>query len=308
MFTEICLSFPSRKTRLSRPLPPRLSPPLPPRLSRPLPPRLNRPLPISRWVLDVNLHESLYVVCVCRQIKSAPGTERACRVQMSQIFTCISLISLYYTHSGKRPEAATLKEAEAGRGEGRHSWCGQLHCEEWAPGPCQRVAATPEAEWWRQRDAAKSAGLTDNLINTTQLLLKKASPHVSGLQDVTRGLVLSFDVEPGEFIQILNNRRGHWFTVSTIGCPHPTVSVYGNLYRSAGTRLKSQIASLLHTQQSTIELNFMDCQIQSGGCDCGLFAIANTMALVLGDDPNKLFFDQVKMRQHLYQCLEKGCF
>ena len=33
------------------------------------------------------------------------------------------------------------------------------------------------------------------------------------------------------------------------------------------------------------------------------FAITNTMALVLGDDPNKLFFDQAKMRQ--YQCLEK---
>ena len=82
--------------------------------------------------------------------------------------------------------------------------------------------------------------LTDNLINAAQLLLKKASPHVSGLQDVTRGLVLSFDVEPGEFVQILNNQRGHWLTVSTIGCPHPTVSVYDSLYRSAGTRLKSR--------------------------------------------------------------------
>ena len=30
-----------------------------------------------------------------------------------------------------------------------------------------------------------------------------------------------------------------------------------------------------------------------------------TLQLVLGDDPNKLFFDQVKMRRHLYQCLEK---
>ena len=35
--------------------------------------------------------------------------------------------------------------------------------------------------------------LTDNLINVDQLLLKKAFPHVSSLQDVTRGLVLSFD-------------------------------------------------------------------------------------------------------------------
>ena len=87
----------------------------------------------------------------------------------------------------------------------------------------------------------------------------------------------------GKFVQILNNQRGHWLMVSTIGCSHSTVSIYNSLYRSAGTHLKSQIASLLHTQQPTIELNFMDCQIQSGGCDCGLLAIANAMALVLGD-------------------------
>ena len=101
----------------------------------------------------------------------------------------------------------------------------------------------------------------------------------------------SFDVEPGEFKRILNNQRGHWLMVSTICRPHPAVSLYNSFYRSAVTRLKSQIASLLHTQQSTIELNLMDCQVQSGGCDCRLFAIANTTALVLGDDPNKLFFD-----------------
>ena len=56
------------------------------------------------------------------------------------------------------------------------------------------------------------------------------------------------------------------------------------------------ITSLLHTQQPTIELNFMDCQIQSGGCDCRPFTVTNATAIVLGDNPNKLF---AKMRRHL---------
>ena len=51
--------------------------------------------------------------------------------------------------------------------------------------------------------------------------------------------------------------------------------------------------------------SFMNCQIHLGGCDCGQFTIANATALVLGDDPNRLFFDQGKVRWHLYQCLEK---
>ena len=117
-------------------------------------------------------------------------------------------------------------------------------------------------------------------------------------------MVHSFDVETGEFVQVLNNQRGHWLLVSTIGCPHPTVHVYDSMLRSAGTHVKSQVASLLNTQQPTIELQFMDCQVQSGGSDCGLFSIANATALIFGEDPGRLFYDQTGMRRHLFKCLE----
>ena len=146
--------------------------------------------------------------------------------------------------------------------------------------------------------------LTDSIVNAAQNLLKQVAGHVSGLQDVTRGMVHSFDVETGEFVQVLNNQRGHWLLVSTIGCPHPTVRVYDSMLRSAGTHVKSQVASLLNTQQPTIELQFMDCQVQSGGSDCGLFSIANATALIFGEDPGRLFYDQTGMRRHLFKCLE----
>lgn len=124
--------------------------------------------------------------------------------------------------------------------------------------------------------------LTDNIINAAQGLLKK-NPHVvSGLQNVSLGLTMNFDVEPGEFVQILNNGLGHWLTISTIGTPHPEVQVYDSVYMFASQRTIAQTAALLHTNHSAMTFSFMDTQKQCGQCDCGLFAISFATALVFG--------------------------
>ena len=46
--------------------------------------------------------------------------------------------------------------------------------------------------------------------------------------------------------------------------------------------------------------------LQGGSYDCGLFAIAFATALAHGMDPVECFFDQRKLRRHLYQCLVAG--
>ena len=46
--------------------------------------------------------------------------------------------------------------------------------------------------------------------------------------------------------------------------------------------------------------------MQGGSYDCGLFAIAFATALAHGMDPVECFFDQRKLRRHLYQCLVAG--
>ncbi len=148
--------------------------------------------------------------------------------------------------------------------------------------------------------------VNDNIINAAQQLLKENCIDISGFQDVICGVALSFKVEPDEFIQILNNCKGHWLTICNIGCSHSTVSVYDSMYRSAGRHVNSQVATLLHSDEPKIYLNIMDTQLQSGGSDCGLFAIANATALSFKEDPGKMFYDQKQMRQHLYQCLENG--
>ena len=150
-----------------------------------------------------------------------------------------------------------------------------------------------------------TAWLTDSIIDAAQNLLKKAFP-VPGLQSVSCGLTMTYAVQPGEFIQILNTGLGHWVTISTIGTSHPTVHVYDSLYSCAGTRLKAQIAAVMATEKPELILEFMDVPIQSGTYDCGLFAIAFATALALGEKPELFFFDQSKMRAHLWQCLERG--
>ena len=147
--------------------------------------------------------------------------------------------------------------------------------------------------------------LTDTLIDAAQKLLKEIC-HTPGLESVACGLTMTFAVQPGEFVQILNTGHGHWVTVSTIGEAHPSVCVYDSLYSSAGTLLEAQIASLIHTEKPEISLKFIDVPVQAGMNDCGLFAIAFATALALGMRPEEFQFNQHEMRKHLCRCFEKG--
>ena len=99
--------------------------------------------------------------------------------------------------------------------------------------------------------------LTDNIIDAAQTLLRQAFPVLSGLQSVTCGLTMNFDIEPAEFVQIIHSGRGHWLTISIIGNSHPDVHVYDSMYPSAGTLVKAQTAALLHTEFPAIRFKFM---------------------------------------------------
>ena len=67
--------------------------------------------------------------------------------------------------------------------------------------------------------------------------------------------------------------------------------------------MKAQIACLLCTEQSEINLKFLDVPMQSGTYECGLYAIAFATALALGKQPECYVFDQQEMRAHLRKCL-----
>ena len=71
--------------------------------------------------------------------------------------------------------------------------------------------------------------LTDNIIDAAQTLLKETYPHVHGLEPVALAETLSFSVQSGEFVQILNISRCHWVTISNIGCKPGHINIYDSL-------------------------------------------------------------------------------
>lgn len=104
--------------------------------------------------------------------------------------------------------------------------------------------------------------ITDSLIDAAQQLLKQQFPMLPGLECVDLGLIMNFNVQPGEFLQILNTSHYHWLTISTIGVQHPGVYVFDSLYNSIPRMAQAQIATIMCTQNNTIEVKMMDVQQQ----------------------------------------------
>ena len=104
--------------------------------------------------------------------------------------------------------------------------------------------------------------ITDTLIDASQQLLRQQFPVLPGLECVDLGLVMNFSVQPGEFLQILNTSHHHWLTISTIGVQHPGVHVFDSLCNSIPRMVQAQIATIMCTQRSTIEVKMMDVQHQ----------------------------------------------
>ena len=118
---------------------------------------------------------------------------------------------------------------------------------------------------------------------------------------------MAYAIETDEFIQILHTGHGHWVTASTIGCQEGEIYVFDSLPPAPTAHLVNQIAALLATQKSSIQVKYVDTTMQCGSMDCGLFAIAFAAALANGDLPGGLQCIQSKMRAHLLHCFETQC-
>ena len=61
--------------------------------------------------------------------------------------------------------------------------------------------------------------------------------------------------------------------------------------------MKKTVADLLQTKKEHNIIQYINTQVQEGGSDCGLFAIAT--ATTLCQDPVDLEYDQISMQSHL---------
>ena len=105
-------------------------------------------------------------------------------------------------------------------------------------------------------------------------------------------MAYAFEIMSDEYIQVLHNGYDHWLTIMKIKSLSLTVCMHA----SVSTKVKHQIAALLATRSKTIKLSFVDVQKQSGGYDCGLFALAFA-TLVNGINPERSLYNQRNMRR-----------
>ena len=102
--------------------------------------------------------------------------------------------------------------------------------------------------------------VTDNIVNAGQIIIKYTFPHICGLQNI---LLLQFDVQTTEFVQILHIDVNHWITISTIGCKVGELNLYDcNQCESLSASTEEQISCLLNSKEKELHVKIMPVQRQ----------------------------------------------
>jgi hypothetical protein len=126
------------------------------------------------------------------------------------------------------------------------------------------------------------ARLDDEIIAVIQNMLKQKHPAVGGLQSRSFGQKFAMEPQVGGFVQVLNVSNNHWITISTIGCEAFAGKVCDSLHGYLPSRTPRLVADLMQSQDRAIKVQYCDVQWQSGGSDCGLFALAFATSLCSG--------------------------
>ena len=146
--------------------------------------------------------------------------------------------------------------------------------------------------------------LSANHVSAYQRLLKKSFPCQHGLQDtclLSKGKWLSI---PTDFVQVIFIASGHWACLSNKLSSDGSVDLYDSI-PSIGSSVIKQVCAILKSQESKVSINIVNVQMQAGGSDCGLFAVAMATDLCRGVDPYNLHYHQEQMRPHLKMCFER---
>ena len=156
--------------------------------------------------------------------------------------------------------------------------------------------------------------VNDRIILATFRVLKK-DPRVrnlAGLQDVISATKHGYTNKENfeRFVQIVNVRGNHWVALSNVKTTADRVFIYDSYVNL--NRKKDAISYPLNVEQCACQLikpvafvnmYVANVQQQKGGNDCGLFSIANAVALCFGIDPTTLKINQHTLSRVLIDCL-----
>ena len=169
----------------------------------------------------------------------------------------------------------------------------------------------------KDRDLIKDGDgwLNDIIIDFSMAILKLQFPEVHGLESCLEVGACRVPPVQGPALQIINTdpvgAGSHWITLSSLNCEEGRVKVFdsagGSYLRLAALR---SLAFFFRQPPdiTMIGVNWMECDTQTNGSDCGVYAIANTVALCHGLDPSEIHYIVPQLRSHLVTCLESRRF
>ena len=155
----------------------------------------------------------------------------------------------------------------------------------------------------------------DKVINAALTLLRSVYTTVNGLSDAIYATRYGFPPSTADehFVQIISVRGNHWVTISNVQSNLYDTYIYDSLVGINKKRDKDsregmsyplvveQATFMLSRPPFNVNVHVLEVQQQKGGNDCGLFAIAFTVALCQGRDPVTL-----KLTEDKSVCSEEG--
>jgi hypothetical protein len=155
--------------------------------------------------------------------------------------------------------------------------------------------------------------LNDILIDFSMAILQHQFPDMCGLHSCLE--VGSCRAPPvgGPAVQIVNTdvvgRGSHWITLSSIECENGRVEIFDS---AGGCYLRlpaiRAVATFFAPKTEALILKFMSCDGKKNGNDCGVYSIANAVALCHGICPTDVQYKECEIRAHLQICLEQRKF
>ena len=160
--------------------------------------------------------------------------------------------------------------------------------------------------------------LEETHINFAMELMQKAYPQFGGMNSLYFPSFPRVNVNQ-PYVQISLTQNNHWICFSNIvRKPVLTASqkkvvaegevvatVYDSMNRTVQTDTKTRIRELISTPHQKPYIYVASYQKQPGDSECGLFAIASSIALLSGKTPSKLCYNVSVMRAHLLKCFEE---
>ena len=151
--------------------------------------------------------------------------------------------------------------------------------------------------------------LTDDIIDSIQQLIRL---EFGTRIQATTNSATGFSPTSAQTIQIHNSLGQHWFCSSSVkacNSDNKAIEVYDSIPR---TELSPEMTRQLSekyckfAKDGLLTIHISKVQEQSNNYDCGVFAIAFAVDLVMGISPERRVYEIANIRQHLLKILELG--